>query len=181
MIANRFLSVHVFMVAKVRSSLCERRACEVVVGLVMMLLINHIIASPPHPLFYDMTLTVYIYTMLNVYLDCLNLPLTSQYRLYNPHSVTSKHLEFQACLWYGIGSWTLVEMGDSWIGRSSMEQAGFADLYAASMHWTLTQFTPATNDIAPNNAVERRLGDQGLSGRGVLIHYICRFISYILC
>eukprot|EP00434_Breviolum_minutum_P016996 symbB.v1.2.014995.t1/scaffold1092.1/size138572/6 len=91
LLANRFLSVHVFMVAKV------------VMGLIMMLLVNHIIA----------------------------------------------------CLWYGIGSWIQLETGNSWIERSQMTEAGFAESYAASMHWTLTQFTPATNDIAPNSAFER--------------------------
>lgn len=91
LLANRFLSVHVFMVAKV------------VMGLIMMLLVNHIIA----------------------------------------------------CLWYGIGSWIMMETGNSWIERANMADAGFAESYAASMHRTLTQFTPATNDIAPNSAFER--------------------------
>ncbi|CAK9113850.1 Serine/threonine-protein kinase pelle, partial [Durusdinium trenchii] len=33
--------------------------------------------------------------------------------------------------------------------------ASFADAYAASMHWALTQFTPATNNIAPISGLER--------------------------
>lgn len=31
-------------------------------------------------------------------------------------------------------------------------QDNFAEAYGASLHWALTQFTPATNDIAPDNA-----------------------------
>ncbi|CAJ1402802.1 unnamed protein product [Effrenium voratum] len=89
LLANRLFSAHFFMVAKV------------LMGLVMMLLINHIIA----------------------------------------------------CLWYGIGSWNLD--GKSWLVRSQMDQAGFAEAYAVSIHWTLTQFTPATNNVAPDNALER--------------------------
>lgn len=65
-----------------------------------------------------------------------------------------------ACAWYGIGSWPDGE--NTWIKRAEMHGAGsqegiagFADNYAASMHWALTQFTPATNNIAPYNAAER--------------------------
>merc|ERR1712050_535388 len=31
----------------------------------------------------------------------------------------------------------------------------FLDLYVLSLHWSLTQFTPATTDIAPANSLER--------------------------
>ncbi|CAE7518852.1 KCNH7 [Symbiodinium microadriaticum] len=92
LLANRFLSAHVFMVAKV------------VFGLLMMLAINHIIA----------------------------------------------------CLWYGIGYWTALD-GKSWLEQAELlgDEVGFADRYAVSLHWTLTQFTPATNNVAPDNALER--------------------------
>lgn len=55
---------------------------------------------------------------------------------------------------YGIG--LLGVDGRSWIMQSDIQMAGFAEAYAASIHWALTQFTPATNNIAPGNAVERR-------------------------
>lgn len=58
-----------------------------------------------------------------------------------------------ACCWYGIGS--LSFDGKSWILLAEIESAGFAEAYAASIHWALTQFTPATNNIAPDNALER--------------------------
>ncbi|CAE7689612.1 AMY1.6 [Symbiodinium pilosum] len=58
-----------------------------------------------------------------------------------------------ACIWYGLGSWSID--GRSWIVRMEMEQAGALDFYATSIHWALTQFTPATNNVAPENAVER--------------------------
>mmetsp|Transcript_29091 Transcript_29091/g.67469 ORF Transcript_29091/g.67469 Transcript_29091/m.67469 type:complete len:721 (+) Transcript_29091:36-2198(+) len=58
-----------------------------------------------------------------------------------------------ACCWYGIG--TVALDGKSWIIQSEMENADFAEAYAASIHWALTQFTPATNNIAPDNALER--------------------------
>lgn len=63
-----------------------------------------------------------------------------------------------ACCWYGIGS--LSFDGRSWLLRSELLDAdgasgSFPEAYAASIHWALTQFTPATNNIAPDNAVER--------------------------
>lgn len=88
-LANSFLSTHAFMVVKI---------C---VGLVMMLMINHVIA----------------------------------------------------CCWYGIGTFDM--NGKNWIVQAEMESAPFGEAYAASMHWALTQFTPATQDIAASNAMER--------------------------
>ena len=66
-----------------------------------------------------------------------------------------------ACCWYGIGS--LSFDGRSWLLRSELLDAdgasgSFPEAYAASIHWALTQFTPATNNIAPDNAVERSGG-----------------------
>lgn len=57
-----------------------------------------------------------------------------------------------ACCWYGIGT---VELdGKSWILQAEIGSE-FTEAYAASIHWALTQFTPATNNIAPDNALER--------------------------
>lgn len=58
-----------------------------------------------------------------------------------------------ACLWYGIGAMYLD--GRSWLIEGQIQDAPFAQVYAASLHWALTQFTPATNNIAPDNALER--------------------------
>lgn len=58
-----------------------------------------------------------------------------------------------ACLWYGIGAMYLD--GRSWLLEVQIHDAPFAQVYAASLHWALTQFTPATNNIAPDNALER--------------------------
>mmetsp|Transcript_40887 Transcript_40887/g.94954 ORF Transcript_40887/g.94954 Transcript_40887/m.94954 type:complete len:761 (-) Transcript_40887:89-2371(-) len=58
-----------------------------------------------------------------------------------------------ACGWYGIAS--LSDGEKSWLAPLEMQEAGFAESYAASMHWALTQFTPATNNIAPHTAAER--------------------------
>jgi len=59
-----------------------------------------------------------------------------------------------ACCWYGLGRWTL-EDGSSWLLNAGIADASLADSYATSIHWALTQFTPATNNVAPVNFVER--------------------------
>lgn len=57
-----------------------------------------------------------------------------------------------ACCWYGIGVWS----GDrNWMQRLEIEEASFLDSYVSAMHWALTQFTPSTNNIAPDNPWER--------------------------
>ncbi|CAK9006735.1 Potassium/sodium hyperpolarization-activated cyclic nucleotide-gated channel 2 (Brain cyclic nucleotide-gated channel 2) (BCNG-2) [Durusdinium trenchii] len=60
-----------------------------------------------------------------------------------------------ACSWFGIGTWEFD--GKSWMFLLGLDPktATFAESYSASMHWALTQFTPATNNIAPDNALER--------------------------
>jgi len=53
-----------------------------------------------------------------------------------------------------LGRWTL-ENGSSWLMNAGIADASLADSYATSIHWALTQFTPATNNVAPVNFVER--------------------------
>eukprot|EP00435_Cladocopium_sp_Y103_P049961 s280_g15.t1 len=76
-----------------------------------------------------------------------------------------------ACSWYGIGTWEFE--GRSWLARLEIPQNDFAESYAASMHWALTQFTPATNNIAPDNAMER------FFALGVVVFAIGIFSSFI--
>ncbi|CAE7707258.1 CNGA1, partial [Symbiodinium sp. CCMP2456] len=57
-----------------------------------------------------------------------------------------------ACCWYGIGVWS----GErNWMQRLEIEETNFLDSYVSAMHWALTQFTPSTNNIAPDNPWER--------------------------
>ena len=58
-----------------------------------------------------------------------------------------------ACVWYGLAS--MSSGSDNWVTAMGLEEAGFGHSYAASMHWSLTQFTPATNNIAPVSGLER--------------------------
>ena len=58
-----------------------------------------------------------------------------------------------ACCWYGVGSSN--PDGRNWLAKSELEEATFIDRYIWSLHWALTQFTPSTNNIAPDNGWER--------------------------
>ena len=60
-----------------------------------------------------------------------------------------------ACIWVALG--TTDSAGGTWWG----EKYGTADAddvpyqYLTSLHWSLTQFTPASIDVRPVNSVER--------------------------
>jgi len=70
-----------------------------------------------------------------------------------------------ACSWYGIGHSQVSPDGDprdSWVARlqltTSMELGSppsVAYYYATALHWSLTQFTPASMEVVPCNTVER--------------------------
>eukprot|EP00746_Dinoflagellata_sp_MGD_P001136 gnl/MRDRNA2_/MRDRNA2_102110_c0_seq1.p1 gnl/MRDRNA2_/MRDRNA2_102110_c0~~gnl/MRDRNA2_/MRDRNA2_102110_c0_seq1.p1 ORF type:complete len:838 (-),score=130.33 gnl/MRDRNA2_/MRDRNA2_102110_c0_seq1:534-2873(-) len=59
---------------------------------------------------------------------------------------------FIACVWWGLGR---SNPERSWIQHNEFEDEGLAYKYWSSMHWTLTQFTPASMEIHPRNASER--------------------------
>merc|ERR1712232_657468 len=59
-----------------------------------------------------------------------------------------------ACAWYGIA--VLGNEPVTWMtGIGLVEEDSLTLRYSMSVHWSLTQFTPATNDINPRNALER--------------------------
>jgi len=56
-----------------------------------------------------------------------------------------------ACLWY----WLTTFDETNWMTRAEMEDASVIYLYTTSMHWSVTQFTPASMEIVPANWRER--------------------------
>jgi len=64
---------------------------------------------------------------------------------------------YVACMWYAIGLFyePSSNVPNTWIKANDMSEAGFKLQYLASLHWALTQFSPATNNIAPQNILER--------------------------
>eukprot|EP00930_Biecheleria_cincta_P081900 TRINITY_DN7138_c0_g1_i1.p1 TRINITY_DN7138_c0_g1~~TRINITY_DN7138_c0_g1_i1.p1 ORF type:complete len:740 (-),score=84.40 TRINITY_DN7138_c0_g1_i1:12-2231(-) len=59
---------------------------------------------------------------------------------------------YVACGWYALG---LSNTQKSWILVADVQDASFYTCYANSLHWSLTQFTPATNNLSPSNPEER--------------------------
>lgn len=64
-------------------------------------------------------------------------------------------VHYIACMWYFLGSTGSAEDSPSWIRSRNFERQTHGELYANALHWTLSQFTPATIDIAPTNFHER--------------------------
>jgi len=57
-----------------------------------------------------------------------------------------------ACAWYATG---MIDYEQSWIKKIGLEDYDWHEGYFYALHWSLTQFTPATNNIAPGNWRER--------------------------
>jgi hypothetical protein len=63
-----------------------------------------------------------------------------------------------ACLWYGIGRLGQSEGMRNWLqdaGREPVWGKGLAWKYVTSLHWSLTQLTPAAMDVSACNTMER--------------------------
>lgn len=60
---------------------------------------------------------------------------------------------FIACLWYSIG--LMHDQDYTWLVRYGAKDASFGTKYSMSLHWTLTQFTPSTMEVFPQNLTER--------------------------
>jgi hypothetical protein len=60
---------------------------------------------------------------------------------------------FIACFWYGCAS---LEGGDAnWVYQSKLGDNSTLYLYWTSLHWSLSQFTPASMEVYPSNVFER--------------------------
>jgi len=60
---------------------------------------------------------------------------------------------FIACAWYAIGTldWYALRWSDVFLSVDP----SFTFAYATSLHWSLTQFTPASMEVYPKNEIER--------------------------
>lgn len=56
-----------------------------------------------------------------------------------------------ACVWYAIGD----SEANGWVSFFDLHSEPVEYRYLTSLHWALTQFTPATQDIKPCNSLER--------------------------
>lgn len=62
---------------------------------------------------------------------------------------------FIACGWYFIGDTGEELGGKNWIQAQGFYERSIGYRYTTSLHWSLTQFTPASMDVQPHNAAER--------------------------
>mmetsp|Transcript_78316 Transcript_78316/g.221445 ORF Transcript_78316/g.221445 Transcript_78316/m.221445 type:complete len:724 (+) Transcript_78316:36-2207(+) len=60
-----------------------------------------------------------------------------------------------ACAWYATASLFSPPGADTWLRHHGFEQDHGAYVYATSFHWAITQFTPASMHVQPQNLVER--------------------------
>merc|ERR1719221_2539193 len=59
-----------------------------------------------------------------------------------------------SCLWYAIG--TSPGFGDAtWLKHHAFDDADWSYQYATSFHWSITQFTPSSMHVQPQNIRER--------------------------
>lgn len=62
---------------------------------------------------------------------------------------------YLAIFFMAIGSRGVKNGGPNWLDTYTDEDYGFWDTYAISLHWSLTQFTPSTNNVGPISVPER--------------------------
>lgn len=60
-----------------------------------------------------------------------------------------------ACLWFWIGNTCMQESIRNWIEEAKAEFEDLPYQYTTSLHWSMTQFTPASMDISARNVWER--------------------------
>jgi len=65
---------------------------------------------------------------------------------------------FIACGWYAVGALGEQEREHSWVQELRRQQNGdfsLAYAYSSALHWSITQFTPASMEVVPRNVIER--------------------------
>lgn len=78
-----------------------------------------------------------------------------------------------ACCWYGVGSIKGEGLIDGWVVTKQMESRSLVYRYATSLHWSLAQFTPAPNEIFPQNVYER------VFATAILVFAMVAFSSFV--
>lgn len=85
---------------------------------------------------------------------------------------------YVACMWYGLADATRSRHVESWVdkvgglgGLNAEEKPLY--FYFLALHWSMTQFSPATNNIAPANVAER------IFASGVVLMGMIAFSSFL--
>jgi len=61
-----------------------------------------------------------------------------------------------ACGWYWVATDRESHGETTWVSANSLSNASWDHLYILSFHWSITQFTPASMDLQPENLSERQ-------------------------
>ena len=59
---------------------------------------------------------------------------------------------FLACSWYAT---SFIGAGNSWVKHHGFENEHWSYQYVTSFHWAITQFTPSSMHVQPQNIYER--------------------------
>ncbi|CAE8609491.1 unnamed protein product [Polarella glacialis] len=59
-----------------------------------------------------------------------------------------------ACSWYAVGI-SDHEREDTWVKANDLKAKGTVYAYTTALHWSITQFTPASMEVVPTNELER--------------------------
>jgi len=62
---------------------------------------------------------------------------------------------FIACSWFYVGDFSNEHGQANWLNANEMIERNIGYQYTTSLHWTLTQFTPASMEVVPKNTGER--------------------------
>lgn len=60
-----------------------------------------------------------------------------------------------ACGWFWVGEVSDPLFDDTWIKKNDLVDASIGYQYSTALHWSLTQFTPASMEVVPRNTMER--------------------------
>jgi hypothetical protein len=81
---------------------------------------------------------------------------------------------YVACAWYGLGEESRDSHEGSWVEQFQAQgEAKTLHYYSHAIHWSMTQFSPATNNIAPANTTER------VFASGVVMMGMITFSSFL--
>jgi len=73
-------------------------------------------------------------------------------RLIEAVTVILLAMHFIACMWYALGT---AGAEHTWLLENYLEEATLLYRYSTSIHWAITQCTPASMEVHPVNAIER--------------------------
>mmetsp|Transcript_33791 Transcript_33791/g.78509 ORF Transcript_33791/g.78509 Transcript_33791/m.78509 type:complete len:869 (+) Transcript_33791:48-2654(+) len=59
-----------------------------------------------------------------------------------------------ACIWYAIGTYDLTRE-DTWLRTTGLDAKNIWYRYSTALHWSMSQFTPASMEVVPANEYER--------------------------